>query len=394
MLEADIAKQGEDVSRLVKCFERGVRRFEADVNQDNIITTDELCRFLKDQIAQDAPGVQPEEWGFNINSGEGEIIRRAKTTTPSASRLPSSESEDFFRAVDICFRQKRIIPFLGDGVYSGGPLSAFELVGALVQSTTQQAGFKVDERYPLATAAEYLHQVLGAQRSIFLDEFRHILVQKSRRTGRIATHDFILSMATPWLVVSATYDWTLETALTAAGKPFAVVAHIIHAADRKEEGKLLIVRHDGGVSTEIRLADDWVLDDLGNTKERVIYKLVGSPYLHDFLEPERVDTVVITEADHMEFLGRLQNEHARVPSAFTPCFKKSALLFLGYNLDVWHYRLIGHIFSDSGIIKTGPRYAVRTATSPIEERFWTRLVADKNRLQSDCEAFVLSFGER
>jgi SIR2-like protein len=268
------------------------------------------------------------------------------------------------------------------------------LVKALVQSPTHEAGFKADERYPLATAAEYLQQVLSADRSIFLAEFRRILDEKSAHTGRIATHDFILSMATPWLVVSAAYDWTLETALIGAGKPFAVVAHIIRAADRTDEGKLLILRHDDVVSTEIRLADDWVLSDLGRTSERVIYKLVGSPYLHDTLEPERVDTVVITETDHVEFLSRLQNEHARVPSAFTPLFNKGALLFLGYNLDVWHYRLVGHIFSDGGLIKTVKRFAVRTATSPIEERFWSRLVAAENRLQSDCEAFVRAFGGR
>jgi hypothetical protein len=55
--------------------------------------------------------------------------------------------------------------------------------------------------------------------------------------------------------------------------------------------------------------------------------------------------------------------------------------------------LVGHIFSNEGQVRPRRRYAVRTAVSPIEERFWAQLVAAEDRLQSDCEAFVQTLGQ-
>jgi hypothetical protein len=50
---------------------------------------------------------------------------------------------------------------LGDGVFGSGPLSAFRLVSALIETAGLEAGMRLDERYPLATAAEYLLLVFG-----------------------------------------------------------------------------------------------------------------------------------------------------------------------------------------------------------------------------------------
>ena len=78
----------------------------------------------------------------------------------------------------------------------------------------------------------------------------------------------------------------------------------------------------------------------------------------------------------MTFIGRLENQHMKVPQAFCLPFKQRKLLFLGYSLDVWHYRLVLHIFCDEGNLKTAKKpFTVRQPASPMEEKFWDELQA-------------------
>jgi hypothetical protein len=66
---------------------------------------------------------------------------------------------------------------------------------------------------------------------------------------------------------------------------------------------------------DIQLADNWLLSDLGEHGDRIIYKIVGSPFANELADRRSgIDTVVITESDHMTFLGRLENEHTKPPA--------------------------------------------------------------------------------
>jgi hypothetical protein len=117
----------------------------------------------------------------------------------------------------------------------------------------------------------------------------------------------------------------------------------------------------------------------------VIYRPLGSPLLHDSLDPGlEIDTVVITETDHLTFLGRLENQHMQVPTRFSRLLQRRPLLFLGYGLDVWHYRLVMHVFQAVGGRGQGTHaLAVRQPASPMETLAWQRLGADIVQLDTN-----------
>ena len=253
------------------------------------------------------------------------------------------------------------IPFLGPGVYGTGPLSADELVRALggTDSSTDC----------LATTAEYRERFLRS-REQFLQQFRRVLADQEAQVSATAAHNLVAAATKPSLIVDATFDRKLVDTLSAKNEKFAIVSHIVRSAGGEHDGKILVLRPDA--APEICLADKVNLGD----NERVVYKPLGSPFLHDRLDSAlEIDTVVATETDHITFLGRLKNQHTQIPARVQRLLKKRAVLFLGYGLDVWQHRLFMHVFQSIG--GRGPdsaTLAVRVADLPIEVVSWQRLV--------------------
>ena len=101
---------------------------------------------------------------------------------------------------------------------------------------------------------------------------------------------------------------------------------------------------------------------------------------------QQIDTVVLTETDHLTFLGALENQHSKIPDVFNSCFLSRKLLFLGYSLDVWQYRLVMSLIQKMDVSKI---YAVRQPKSAMENLCWECLNA--RLIKADPESFILSF---
>ena len=264
------------------------------------------------------------------------------------------------------------VPFVGAGVFAEGPLSVRSLTDALRCPTPIESDC-------LATVAEYRERFLGT-RDRFLAELHKIVADQSRDVTLPPALDMLVGMERrPPLVVATTHDQLIEKALTARGRPFAVVTHVISAADVHYKGKILVVR--GHAAPVFSDADKVELAD----HEFIIYRPLGSPLLHDALHDDlEIDTVVITETDHLTFLGRLENQQMQVPTCFSRSLQRRPLLFLGYGLDVWHYRLMMHVFqSVGGRGKETHAIAVRRPASEMESLTWRRLGADVVQLDSN-----------
>jgi len=257
------------------------------------------------------------------------------------------------------------IPVIGHGVYAEGPLSSNALAKALGEHGD-------DPSISLATVAQYReHQKLT--RPSFLNEFNRIVLQQSREAKLPLAFRMLLGMPRlPPLVVVTTYDQLFEDALVSQGsRRHVVVTHIVRSASGEHDGKILVLRP--GQEPIITLADKVDVD----AKEYIVYRPLGSPLLHAQLNPSwEIDTVVITETDHLTFLGRLENEHMTVPTRFNNWLRRKPLLFLGYGLDLWNYRLFMHVFRviDRGA-GAAPILAVRNPTSDKEVAFWEALGA-------------------
>jgi hypothetical protein len=141
---------------------------------------------------------------------------------------------------------------------------------------------------------------------------------------------------------------------------------------------------------EIVTAD--LLPDL--SEDRIIYKLLGSPRFGIWrdpsvgFDPASLDTVVVTEDNHVTFVGLLRNERTEVPTEFSLPFKRKSVVFLGLNLDTWNHRLIATILKERmrKLQSEQEPYAVRKPKSPIEDLFWASLHA--RMIDVDPEMFV------
>lgn len=254
------------------------------------------------------------------------------------------------------------VPVIGPAVFGSGPLGVRALAHAL-GDRSEGAGES------LATVAEFRERTL-LTRARFLKEFARIVGEQSAQAELPACFRLLLDLRTPPpVIVCTSYDLLLEQALQQ--RRHVVVTHILRSADNVDDGKIVALRPDEepviGTADQLKVQAD----------ELVVYRPMGSPLLAARLDPEReMDTVVVTESDHLAFLSRLSNEHMTVPSALARLLRKQPLLFLGYSLDVWQYRLFMQVFSAIGGRKRDvPTLAVRMPTSAMEEASWALLNA-------------------
>ena len=277
---------------------------------------------------------------------------------------------DFFDRASEGLAAGREIPFIGAGIYADGPLSPASLGAAL-------GGRKPAEGDgPLATLAEYRERFLN-DRERFLALLKTVLVERRDATPPVPVYELLASLELLPVVISATWDDLLEKRLRAAGRSFAVMGHVIRSVEGEHDGKIAVARSTGEV--ELFKADEINLEGIGC----LVYKPLGSLALNRALKQrfgadEAIDTVVITETDHAIFFGLLQNA-ATKPVALLRQLRRRPLLFLGYTLDVWQFRLVVQVIEMTGSRLKSP-VAVRVPGSPIEEVAWQRLGTDLIRL--------------
>lgn len=355
----------DDISLFTKWLLTGLESWEADVNGDGIITIEELYNYASEKTREEVPTQIPQNFAFGTTPADIIIARKAESAGQAGS-IDRANIDDL-PAVKLLFNTGNIIPLFGEGVFSSGPLSAFMIMNALAV----KAGINMDGQQSCATAAEYLYSMLDNRR-VFLSTLKDILQEQQKEAEIKNIHQSVADLEEMKFAVSATYDTKLEDYLIVKERPFTIVSHIMYSPNNKFDGLILVLRVEGKkVSANKMPADEFLMND----NELTIYKILGSPFLEDYCdECKNIDTVIITESDHTKFLAYLENQSTKVPEAFIPSFSQSALLFLGYNLDTWHYRLVGRIFSRSGYAQaTKDAYAIRQPTSPIEELFWRRL---------------------
>ncbi|MCP4288203.1 MAG: DUF4062 domain-containing protein [Gammaproteobacteria bacterium] len=274
------------------------------------------------------------------------------------------------------------IPFIGTGIYSDGPLSTSALVAALAPELDR-------ENITLAAAAEY-REGRDRTRTNFLETFGGIIRQQSELAPHSVLYELIAKLEYDQrrVIVSATFDNLLERQLDKAGVDYTVVTHILHSFDARNVGRILVLRRDEPAS--ICLADELDLSDA----ECVIYKPLGSPLLHESLDEDlELDSVVVTESDHLTFLRLLDHADTQIPTHFVRLLRRRPLLFLGYGLDFWHFRLVMKVFRSI----CDPRrqispIAVRDPVSDVEAAAWHGLGTDLIRLEPEVFAKRIAEG--
>jgi len=271
-----------------------------------------------------------------------------------------------------------VVPFVGTGIFEGGPLSSKALSLALSRDMDAK------EPPPLATSAEYLER-LGGSRERLVMRFAKVVQEQEKQLDTCAVYDLLARIKEQRFVILTTYDRLLERALDAEGRSYVVIKHVLRSWEGENDGKIMILQK--GKAPQLRLAGEVELPP----DELVIYRPLGSPFPDDGVSADlEIDTLVVTETDHLTFLGRLENQHTKIPTALS-IFMRRPFLFLGYALEAWHYRLVAQVFQQLGQRKRGGSvFAVRKSTSRIEDMAWKRLGVDM--IHATAEEFVAAAG--
>jgi hypothetical protein len=381
--ELSIELAGDRNSLFTKWLVNGLDSFEADLNKDGVITLDELVEYTSKKVQQERSEQHPQALGFETTGGLLEIARR-----PGGTLEQPAPTLEWLSTVLEDIRDKAVIFFLGSGVYGSGPLSNFELINAVGREAT----LDLTRWNSLATAAEYRLRLLGSRRANFLDRYGDIVSTQSAHRAPPAVHEMLAKLDPPWLVISATHDLLFEELLEQRAVPYVLVAHILGPEGSGHVGKILVLRRGAEPKIEVSNSDELRIDLL---KDRVVYKLLGSPCLSelattaDEFDLSDFDTAVVTEEDHIAFLGDLHSKRTSIPTAFSRRFRKSSVLFLGYNLDTWNYRLVAQVCLAENVRRERlPLYAVRQPTSSFERVFWEQL--HTRMLEVDVDTFIQS----
>jgi len=290
-----------------------------------------------------------------------------------ASRHAGAPSLDFFGSASEGLLQGKNVPVIGSGLYGDGPLSSTALARALFRLSDRVPMEVPKERLSLATIAEYRER-LESSREQFLEMFQSILEQQSKEAPPSPVIELLAKIDCLRLVVSTMYDSQLEDKLYAAGRKIAVVSHVLRSYENQDNGKVILFRR--GSKPRLFKANELEVEP----DDCIVYKPLGSPLLHKELAPElEIDTVVVTETDHASFLQRLESPETGVPSSIKRRFR-SPLLFLGYTLDVWQYRLTMLVYQVANRDPSRVTMAVRIPDDAIEEVAWNRLNAQLIRM--------------
>ncbi len=177
------------------------------------------------------------------------------------------------------------------------------------------------------------------------------------------------------LIVSTRYDQGVELAFAEAGEELDVVAY---AAEGPGSGRFWH-RPPGAEPRLIDVPNTYVAE-LSLERRTVLLRLQGAV---DPDESRVWESFVVTEDDYIEYPGPSELA-AALPVSLAARLRRSHLLFLGYALEDWWFRLVrARIVGDARLAYRS--WAVSADPGPLQRALWRRL--DIEVVDADPEAF-------
>jgi hypothetical protein len=136
---------------------------------------------------------------------------------------------------------------------------------------------------------------------------------------------------------------------------------------------LEIALREAGKKPEVVICpwkEDIALSETIFDRDPKYYPEVDCPLVyHLFGRLAEPDTVVLTEDDYFDFLIGVTRYQDRIPKPLGPALTKRALLFLGFQIDQWNFRvLLRHFLSMEGINLGKRQVHVAAQIEPEEGR--------------------------
>jgi DNA-binding SARP family transcriptional activator len=167
------------------------------------------------------------------------------------------------------------------------------------------------------------------------------------------------------LIVTTSYDTTIERAFAAAGEELDVVSYVATGRDR---GKFLYTSAEGTA----RIVHEPNVETAIVTDERtVLLKLHGGVDAHPGRERE---SFVVREDDYIDYLAGVE-AMASIPVSLGAKLRRSHFLFLGYALEQWSLRVfLRRLWGEERVSYRS--WAVQPAPDPVAVEYWRQRGVD------------------
>jgi DNA-binding SARP family transcriptional activator len=323
--------------------------------------------------ALDELGLEPSR---DLQNLHGAILRQERSLDLTAAPPPPhDQTAEVVRAL----LAGRLMPVLGPGatLHGAAPPDA-ELATRLADL------FDCPEelRGNLPRVAEYVALAQGV--GPLYDEL-HALLDQDYEPGPV--HRYLASLPPllrqlglpQLLLVTTSFDDTLERAHEEAGEEIDVVSYLAHGRDR---GRFLHRARDG--STRI-VEEPNVATELGDGTRPVVLKVHGCV---DRRPGRDWESFVVSEDDYIDYLANVEPGSA-LPVRLAARLRRSHFLFIGYDVLDWNLRVfLRRLWSDERVSYRS--WAVQDSPPRLTRDFWRQRGVDLLDVALDAYVTMLT----
>jgi hypothetical protein len=277
-----------------------------------------------------------------------------------------------------CFRNHTVVPFLGSAASFVGTPSDISLPGgaAFARSLAQKSSYPGAPTDALTKIAQYLEEI-PADRTYLLSTVYEKFSEGIAPQYSSAVTDFLTKLPAsvfPRLIVTTNYDVLVERVLEQRSLAYFALSHIMRGS---KSGRLLCYRTIQAQLTAsdvqtVRQVEEYLLEqEAAGTPPILLYKMHGTAWLR--CSGTLLDSVVLTENDYIDFFA--QDQLNRIPTKILELLRTSRLLFLGYALEDWNFRVLLRKLQSvqrRGTDSAQRHWACLLDSDPVEVKFWEK----------------------
>jgi DNA-binding SARP family transcriptional activator len=317
---------------------------------------DALEAYHRARRALDELGLEPTR---ELQELHGAILRQERALAPTAgATAPADQVTDVMRAL----LAGRLTPVLGPGAMLDGTAPPESELAARLADLFE---CPEDVRDSLPRVSEYVALSEGVGP---LHDELHSLLDHDYDPGPV--HRYLASLAPllrvrglpQLLLVTTSYDDTLERAHADEGEEVDIVSYVAHGRDR---GRFRHTAPDG--STRV-VYEPNVDAQLGDGTRPTVLKIHGRV---DRQPSRDWESFVVSEDDYIDYLAQADIS-AVMPVTLAARLRRSHFLFLGYDIIDWNVRVfLRRMWSDE---RVGYRsWAVHDGPAMLTRDFWRQL---------------------
>jgi hypothetical protein len=277
-----------------------------------------------------------------------------------------------------CIRSGSVIPFLGAAAsYVGAPKEkAVVSASQLTEKFAKISAYPGPKSDPLTKVAQYLDEV-ASDREFLLNLISEAFFDAIASDYSSAFTDFLMSLEPsgicPPIIITTNYDVIIERALEKVGREYIAISHVFSPS--KFQGRYICYENMNTSSdsyfimTKKEVEDRLQKNSDATYPAVIVYKMHGTAFSGG---KQAINSVVITENDYIDFMGR--DLISKIPVHIQSAIRKSRMLFLGYSMSDWNFRILLHRLRENQRTERDERkhWACKLGDDNVESEFWRK----------------------